>query len=309
MAIRMRRLSTTTPILPTYAPTSITPTSSLFSTGALQSAANVVNSITQNSQGTASAGALSGAASGAAIGSLAGPPVGTVIGAVVGALTGIIPGLGFIATDQAAQNAEDQIGNVINTLYGGTHPQVSGQWADPYLQAAIDTLTYDDFQQNPSHWANFIADEGNIATGQTSSGESSCHISNPGMNCVLWTLLHTKPKAPSLDTATPKRYVAKVNEALTNLNTYLTGLGYQSLSTNASQSTVLSQVANKQLSLSTILGNANKATSQVAQGIGLKTSSLGGTVGTILVLGAGVGIIATLLKQKGGSQRPSQRNK
>lgn len=303
MAIRLQRLSdVTAPTnLPTYAP--INPPSSggqsIFSAQSLQAAANLVNNTDIASQGTATSSALAGAASGAALGTLIAPPIGTAIGAVVGALSGIIPGLGFIATDQAAQNAEDQIGNVINRLYGGTNPQVSGSWADPSLQAAIDTLTYDDFKTNPSHWANFIADEGNIATGQTSSGEPSCHISGPGMNCILWTLLHTKPKAPSLDTATPKRYIAKVNEALTNLNIYLVGLGYQTLTTNAPQSTVFSQVTNKQLSLSTILGNAQKATSQVAQGIGLQTTSSMGTIGTVLILGAGVGMIAVLLRQKG----------
>lgn len=300
------RLATTTPALPTYAPTNITPTNSLFSNNSLQVGASYANAISQGgSQNGASQSqlmrGLSTTASAAATGAQVGGPWGAAIAAVANILVQITSDLPLWGTDIQAGKAEDQIGAAINTLYGGTHPVVSGSWADPNLQAAIDTLTYDDFQQNPSHWALFIADEGNIATGQTSSGETSCRTSKPGMNCVLWTLLHTKPQ-PSTESATPKRYVAKVNEALTNLQTYMTGLGYQALSTNTAQSTVLGQVVNKGLSLSTILGNAQKATTQVAQGIGLQTSSMG-TVGTILVVGAAVGMIVTLIRQKGGTKR------
>ena len=235
-----------------------------------------------NTYNVANAGnVIAATATGATVGASVGGPVGAIIGAIVNTTASLVGGSNFWTTDSAAQTAEDDLGQVINQLSGGT---LIANWTDPVLQNALNSLIYQDMTQNPSAWQCYLRSYG-LPPYNTTDPQALqfCNGGSWGMNCIWTVLLHTKPAAPSFSTAAPRNYINCVVEFLTNLTKYLTGLGYTALANQVNVDVVNLQVAQQKINAKQIL--QAQAAAQSASGIPAVSTATLATAAPMVLLG------------------------
>lgn len=239
---------------------------------------------------------IAATATGATVGAAVGGPPGAIIGAIVNTLASLVGGSNFWTTDSAAQTAEDDLGQVINTLSGGT---LIANWTDPTMQNALNSLIYQDMTKNPSAWQCYLRSYGLPPYSTTDpQAQQFCNGGSWGMNCIWTVLLHTKPAAPSFSTAAPRNYINCVVEFLTNLTKYLTGLGYTALANQVNTDTVALQVAQQKINAAQIL--QAQAAAQTASGIQVSQATLASAAPMVLLGLAAVAVFLTSPKKGQG---------
>jgi hypothetical protein len=285
-------------VLGDAAPATPTTTGPTFTQSAIQAGTNVANSLkTVNTTGVQNAGnVLSATASGAVVGAQIGGPWGAAIGAVVNTVVAIVPGLSFFAINQASQKAEDELGQVINQVSGGT---LTANWTDPTMQNALNSLIYQDMTRNPSAWSGYLKSYGLPPYNTTDpQAQQFCNGGTWGVNCIWTVLLHTRPQ-DSTSTAAHKTYINNVLEFLTNLNKYLTGIGYTALANQVSADVVALQVAQNKINASQVLQAQAQAQKQVTAS-GISTATLA-TAAPMVLLGLAALAVFLTSPKKGES--------
>ena len=241
------------------------------------------------------------ASMGAGAGLICGPAaaVCSVVGGILGGIVGFLAGyfswaFGWIASSDAAQNAEDALGKVINQIQGQSGAVSS---ANQSLISSLDSLVRQDFQGNASaHWPIFLQQNGQPGSISVSR-ESECGA-NWGILCVLYTILHTKPGMGLGDYAADTTYIQMVHEAISNVGTYLNGIGAVALSKSVSADQVSTQIIGGNINLSQILKAAQPASSSSTGLPAFSSASFSGILPVALIGALVLGVVYSGKKRK-----------
>ena len=235
---------------------------------------------------------------GAMIGTAFGPEgtvLGGIIGAVLGILTEFIPALRFFALNAESQAAEDALGAMIYNVRGGTSAdQPPG--TNPTIDA-LNKLIVADFQSNGTkNWPIWTRQNG-LPQNIPATHEPDCGTVW-GIQCMWAVTLHSRPKW-STDTVAPSIYIQQVHEVMMNTVGYLNQINATALVAKITPLLAATNIAND-------IVTPTQANNALTLGK-FDTSSMGGSgIGRVLIIGAGIGLMAMLIKQKGGSILPSQ---
>ncbi len=238
------------------------------------------------------------ASTGAMLGSTI-PGIGTLIGGIIGTVLGIIidiiPALRFLALNGESQAAEDALGAMIYYARGNTSA-VQSPGTNPTIDA-LNKLIVADFQSNGTkNWPIWTRQNG-LPQNVPTTHEPTCGTVW-GIQCVWTVTLHSRPRW-STDTVAPSIYIQQVHEVMMNTVGYLNQINATALVAKITPLLAATNIAN---------GIVTPTQANNALTIGkFDTSSMGGSgIGRVLIIGAGIGLMTMLIKQKEGSILPSQ---